>query len=99
MAGYDIYDKTGAGCRIDCFLSQFFLVTDGINVLLLMISQPFDEDCARIVFNQANNLLILSYKESTGTTRTRTGIDKILLWDAGLAPKLCGIFAGFGIEG
>ena len=50
-AGYDIYDKTGAGCGIGCFLSLFFLVTDGINVLLLMISQPFDEDCARIVFN------------------------------------------------
>ena len=49
MAGYDIYDKTGAGCRIGCFLSLFFLVTDGINVLLLMISQPFDEDCARYI--------------------------------------------------
>ena len=69
MVGYDIYDKTGVGCGIGCFLSLFFLVTDAINVLLLMISQPFDEDCARIVFNYANNLLILSYKESTGTNR------------------------------
>ena len=38
MAGYDIYDKTGAGCRIGCFLSLFFLVTDAINVLLLIFA-------------------------------------------------------------
>ena len=71
MAGYDIYDKTGAGYGIGCFFSLFYLVTDVINVLQLKISQPCDEDCARIVSNPANNLHILSikYKDSTGTIR------------------------------
>ena len=44
------------------FFSLFYLVTDVINVLQLKISQPCDEDCARIVSNPANNLHILSIK-------------------------------------